>query len=77
MVEITEPEMIRQLHQAVMGLKDNPSDNGIIGDIREIKNHLATLNGQVARNTMFRKLGTWLTCALVISLLGLLVKLLL
>jgi len=63
-----------ELHQVIIGIKENPVDNGLIGDVAEILEHLKTLNGQVHTNTTFRKIGTWVSCALVVALLSILVN---
>jgi hypothetical protein len=67
-------QMVRELYQAVIGIKDT-ADTGMIGDIKDIKSHLAKLNGQVVSNTMFRKIGTWVACALITGLISVCVKL--
>ena len=64
-LEKTQRQMLQEVYQAVIGIPNNPDENGIIGDVREIKVHLQTLNGQVARNTMFRKIGTWVSTTMV------------
>jgi len=61
-----------KLHQVIIGVSDNSKDNGMIGDVAEILEHLKTLNGQVATNTLFRKIGTWISCATVTALIGML-----
>lgn len=50
MSDKTQKEMTRELYQAVMGLKDNPEDNGLIGDICDIKELLQKQNGRVRKN---------------------------
>jgi len=50
MSEKTQKEMVRELHQAVVGLPSNPEENGLIGDVREIKDHLALQNGRIRSN---------------------------
>ena len=66
----TNKEMIQELYQVIIGIKNNPDDNGMIGDIKNIEKHLATLNGQVRTNTTFRVIGTWLSCSMVLTLLS-------
>ena len=75
MSDKTTDQMIAELHQVVVGIPENPYDNGLVGDITEMKNQLKELNGQVAKNTMFRRIGTWVTGALVLAILSLLVTL--
>jgi hypothetical protein len=67
-------EMIRLIYQAVVGIPDNPDERGLIGDVREIKDHLKKLNGETIKNTTFRKIGTWVSCAIATAVVGLLVK---
>ena len=71
----TPEAMIREMYQVIVGLPGNPKDNGMIGDVEEILEHLKILNGQVARNTTFRKIGTWVSGATVIALFGMLANL--
>ena len=70
----TPDDMVRMLYQVIIGLPDNSQDNGMIGDVKEILKHLETLNGQVHTNTTFRKIGTFISCSIVIAMLGLLAK---
>jgi len=66
-------ELVTKLYTCSMGI-ENTDDNGMAGDVKDIKVHLKALNGQVDRNTTFRKIGTWVSCAIVIALLSLMVK---
>ena len=61
-----------ELHQVIIGIRDSPKDNGMIGDVEEILAHLKILNGQVHTNTTFRKIGTWVSCTAVTALIGML-----
>lgn len=45
-----ENKVLDKLAQAVIGMPDNPDDNGMVGDIKEIEKHLKELNGSVSRN---------------------------
>ena len=67
-------KLLFQVHQAVLGVP-NTDDNGLRGDIKEIKKHLRELNGQVRTNTVFRKICTWLSAAIVAGLISLAVRL--
>ena len=73
--EKTEKQMIYEVYQAVVGIDRNPEDNGILGDVKDIKAHLVKLNDQVGKNTMFRKIGTWLTGIMIVALVNILIKL--
>ena len=55
--ELTQKRMIYQLHQAVIGIEENPSDNGLIGDIAEMNSKLDRLNGRVRRNEVRSKVN--------------------
>lgn len=46
----TQKEMVQELHQAVVGLPENPEENGLIGDVKEIKDHLVMQNGRIRSN---------------------------
>jgi len=50
MVERTQKEMIQELFQAVIGIPESPDDNGLIGDIAEIKRVTVGLNGKIQKN---------------------------
>ena len=67
-------QITERLYTCVVGI-ENTDDNGMAGDVTDILDHLKELNGQVNRNTTFRKIGTWLSGAMVMALLSLLVKL--
>ena len=75
MPDKTQEQILLEIYHVVVGIPENPYDNGIVGDITEMKNLFKDLNGQVAKNTMFRKIGTWITGALVLAILSLLVTL--
>jgi hypothetical protein len=42
--------MIQTLYQAVIGIPDSPDDNGLIGDIKDIKEQLILTNGRSRKN---------------------------
>ena len=65
---------VTRLETVVTGVPDT-DDRGIAGAIKEIRDHLAELNGQVKINTIFRKAGTWVSCAIFLALLGIVVRL--
>ena len=47
----SQEEMIRELYQCVIGLPDNPADNGLIGDIDDIKKLMVGQANYVTENT--------------------------
>ena len=75
MSQKTTDQMIAELHQVVIGIPENPQENGMVGKMEDIDKHLRQLNGQVGTNTLFRKVGTWITCAMVTAILTLIVAL--
>ena len=50
MREPTQRDLLREIHQVVIGLPDNPEANGLIGDMAEIKQLLVTQNGSIREN---------------------------
>jgi len=46
----TQKEMLGEVYQAMIGLPENPEENGMIGDVREIKDILVTQNGRIRSN---------------------------
>ena len=57
MSEKTSEEMVKELYQAVVGIKDNPGDNGLIGDIRDISKKLDIVNGRTRANEIRSKVN--------------------
>ena len=53
MAEKTQKEILRELHQAVVGIPESPDDNGLIGAVKDIRDEVRSLNGCV-RNTIVR-----------------------
>jgi len=45
------------------------------GAVEKMERHLAELNGQVRTNTMFRKAGTFVSCAVVVALITMAINL--
>lgn len=50
MTNKTQKEKINELFQAVIGIPENPDDNGLIGDIRDIKKILLSQNTRIRDN---------------------------
>ena len=68
-------ELLIQLSTAVLGVKDS-EDKGMAGDIKELAKQQKITNGQVGKNTTFRKIGTWIGSALCLAIIGLCIKIL-
>ena len=45
----TQEEMVRELYQVIIGIPNNPDENGLIGDVKEIKENGKTLNGRLGK----------------------------
>ena len=50
MVPKTQKELLQELSQAVIGIPENPDDNGLIGDIRDVKKLILDQNTRIRRN---------------------------
>ena len=57
MTEKPQKDMIRELYQAVIGIKENPDDNGLIGDVKEVSDKLDRMNGRVRGNEVRSKVN--------------------
>ena len=51
MASKTQKEQIQELCQAVIGIPENPDENGLIGDIRDILELLKEQNGRIRKNS--------------------------
>ena len=51
MTSKTEREIIQEIYTMLLGVPYT-EDNGCIGDIKEIKEHLAKQNGKIAKNRL-------------------------
>jgi len=77
MVEKTQRAIIQELYQAVVGIPENPKDNGLLGSVDEIKELLKIQNSRVSKNeARIGKLWGVITGLSVISTttLGLIIK---
>ena len=63
-----------QILTALVGIPGT-EETGLVGKVNKIEAHLELLNGQVKTNTIFRKIGTWVSASIVLSIIGVLVKL--
>jgi len=51
MTEKTQKAMLQELHQVIIGIAENPHDNGLIGTVSNIDTKLTILNGTVTKNS--------------------------
>lgn len=70
----TREQKIDLIYQKVVGIESNPDDNGMVGDLKAIKTQLTILNGQVRKNTTFRVIGTWVSCALATGIIAIAIE---
>ena len=54
-MEKTQRELLLETWQAMYGVPGT-EEKGMVGDVKIIIGHLSTLNGQVGRNTTWRKI---------------------
>ena len=63
-------ELLIELRTALLGVKES-EDNGMVGDMSEIKDQVRKINGENAINTTYRKItlrvGLPILIALVVS----------
>jgi len=59
MPEKTQKAMIQELYQAVVGIPENPKDNGLIGDVQCINTKLDVVNGRTRANETRSKINRW------------------
>ena len=65
MTEKTQKAMVQELYQAVVGIKNNPDDNGMIGDIKEIKSDMKIMNGRTRANETRSKVNQAILAVIV------------
>ena len=69
----TQKEMTQELYQAVIGIPDNPDENGLVGDVKEICVEMKRLNGKTRGNEVRSKVNQ-ATVSLIIVGIGLVTK---
>lgn len=50
MVDKTQKELTRELHQGVYGVPDT-DDRGLVGDVKEVLKLIKEQNGKISKNT--------------------------
>ena len=65
-------ELLVELKTAMLGVR-NTEDNGMVGDIKEIKAHLTIINGDVNRNTIWRKIHTKTISSIITVIVGIII----
>lgn len=69
----TQEQMIQELYQVIVGIPQNPDDNGLIGDIKDICDKLDALNGKTRGNEVRSKVNQAII-ALIVSGAGIISK---
>ena len=57
MTQQTQEEILAEVHQALLGVPDNPNENGLIGIVGKIDAKLDVLNGRVRGNEVRSKVN--------------------
>ena len=65
-------ELLVELKTAMLGVR-NTEDNGMVGDIKEIKAHLTIINGDVNQNTIWRKIHTKTISGIITVIAGIII----
>ena len=63
--EILQREMIKELYQAVIGIPENPKENGLIGLVSDISKKLDAVNGRTRANEVRSKVNQAIVAVLV------------
>lgn len=74
MTDKPQEEMIRLLYQAVIGIPENPEDNGLIGDVADIKELITTQNGKIRRNEVRSKVNQGVIGTMISLLIAIFTK---
>ena len=55
--DMTQKEILQELYQVIIGISGNPDENGLIGDVREIKEQMLIINGRTRSNEVRSKVN--------------------
>jgi len=50
MPEKLQKDMVKELYQAVVGIPGNPDENGLIGDVKDLRKLLLSQNTRIGRS---------------------------
>lgn len=72
MVIGVESKQLQELYQAVVGLPDNPDENGLIGDVKCLTALIREQNGRVRKNSKYIHilLGAYILAATIAGGMG-------
>jgi len=65
----TNKELLQTVYTTLLGIPGT-EETGVVGDLKDIKSHLADLNGAVRTNTAWRKAHTWVIGLTVTGLIA-------
>jgi len=72
--DMTQREILQELYQVIIGISGNPDENGLIGDVREIKEQMLIINGRTRSNEVRSKVNRWAVGSIWALLLGVISK---
>jgi len=67
MAEKTAKEMTQEIYQAVLGIPENPTENGLVGTVKDISRKLDIVNGRTRKNEVRSKVNQAVLCVLTLG----------